>query len=316
MPLVSILIPCHNAAPWLAATIESALAQTCPEKEIIVVDDGSTDASRDVARQFEARGVRVVTQTNTGASAARNHGLRLAHGDYVQFLDADDLLHPEKIASQLAVLATATAGTIASGPWAGFTDDPARAVFRPEPVWADSAPLDWLVRSWSGGGMFPPLVWLTPRAVLDAAGPWDESLSLDDDGEYFCRVLLRSHAIRFVPDARSLYRRHGGPRLSARRGLRAARSSFASNEQKARLALAAEDSPRVRHALACNWQRFAWEHLDEAPALAAEAHERSRAFDPALPPPRGPRAYRIAARLLGWRSARKLQLRARRLFRR
>ena len=70
-PLVSILIPCYNAAPWLAATLDSALAQTHPRTEIIVVDDGSSDHSLAIARTFEPHGVRVVTQPNAGASAAR-----------------------------------------------------------------------------------------------------------------------------------------------------------------------------------------------------------------------------------------------------
>ena len=72
-PLVSILIPCSNAAPWLAATLASALAQTHPRTEIIIVDDGSSDHSLAIARTFEPHGVRVVTQPNAGASAARNH---------------------------------------------------------------------------------------------------------------------------------------------------------------------------------------------------------------------------------------------------
>jgi glycosyltransferase involved in cell wall biosynthesis len=315
-PLVSILIPCHNAARWLAATLDSALAQTWPRCEIVVVDDGSTDDSLALARRFEPRGVRVATQSNRGASAARNAALALAQGDYIQFLDADDLLAPDKIARQLAALADQPAGAIASGPWGVFTDDPARAVFTTSSVWADLAPVDWLVRSWSGGGMFPPLVWLAPRAVLAAAGPWNETLSLDDDGEYFARVLLRASGIRFVADARSYYRSHGGPRVSAGRGERAARSSFRSCELKERHLLAVEDSPRTRDALAQNWQRFVWEQLLDAPALARRARERSQALAPGLPPPDGPRAYRLAARVLGWTRARRLQLSVLRALRR
>lgn len=313
-PLVSIIIPCHNAERWLAGTLESALAQTWTAKEIIVINDGSSDNSLTIARSFASRGVRVADQPNQGASAARNHGLRLARGEFIQFLDADDLLAPDKIAHQVAALTAAPAGSVAAGPWGTFHLLPADARFHPEPVWADLAPLDWLVRSWSGGGMFPPLVWLTPRRVIDAAGPWNEALSLDDDGEYFCRVLLQSSAIRFVPGAISYYRTHDGPRLSASRGDRAARSSFLSGELKERHALAREDSPRMRHALALNCQRFAWEQLADAPALAALALARMQAHAPALPPPDGPRLYRWAARLLGWPRARRLQLVTRRLL--
>jgi len=307
-PLVSILIPCYNAAPWLTATLESALAQTWPQKEIIVVNDGSTDQSLALARPFSERGVKIIEQPNRGAAAARNAALGAAGGDFVQFLDADDLLAPEKIARQMAVLTAEPKGAIASGPWGSFTDEPGHAVFHTKPVWADLTPVDWLVRSWSGGGMFPPLVWLAPRDVLAAAGPWNEALTLDDDGEYFTRVLLHAAGIRFVPGAASYYRAHTGPRISAARGERAARSSFASCESKERQLLAAENSPRVREAIGCNWQRFAWEQMAAAPGLAAMAIKHARKLAPDLPPPKGSRSYRLAAKVLGWTRARKLQL--------
>ncbi|HET7537953.1 MAG TPA: glycosyltransferase, partial [Candidatus Didemnitutus sp.] len=104
-PLVSIIIPCYNAERWLAATLESALAQTWSAKEIIFVNDGSTDRSLALARSFESRSVRVIDQPNRGASAARNAGLRAAQGELFQFLDADDLLSRGKVAAQVALLA-------------------------------------------------------------------------------------------------------------------------------------------------------------------------------------------------------------------
>src|SRR3984885_14720915 len=91
-PLVSIVIPAYNAEKWIADTLRSAIAQTWERKEIIVVDDGSTDQTHAIARQFEAQGVRVVKQENQGASAARNKAFSLSHGDHIQWLDADDLL--------------------------------------------------------------------------------------------------------------------------------------------------------------------------------------------------------------------------------
>ena len=103
-PLVSIPIPAYNAEQWLGETLQSAIAQTWPNKEIIVVDDGSKDQTVAVARQFEAQGVRVVTQKNSGAAASRNTAFAHCHGEYIQWLDADDLLAPDKIASQLQAL--------------------------------------------------------------------------------------------------------------------------------------------------------------------------------------------------------------------
>src|SRR4029077_692185 len=100
-PLVSILIPAYNAEKWIADTISSALAQPWPRKEIIIVDDGSTDQTLSIARQFTSKTVSVIAQKNQGASAARNKAFQLCQGDYIQWLDADDLLSPDKVAKQL-----------------------------------------------------------------------------------------------------------------------------------------------------------------------------------------------------------------------
>ena len=123
--LVSILIPAFNAERWLGETIRSALDQTWPRKELIVVDDGSSDGTQRVARAFASSGVHVIAQRNAGASAARNRALSLAQGDYIQWLDADDLLAPEKIEQQLRDAEPgATSTTLLSSAFAEFFATP------------------------------------------------------------------------------------------------------------------------------------------------------------------------------------------------
>jgi Glycosyltransferases involved in cell wall biogenesis len=95
--LVSILIPAFNAERWIADTIKSALDQSWPSKEIIIVDDGSRDETVRIAQRFASKDVTVISQENQGASAARNKALQLCQGDYIQWLDADDLLAPDKV---------------------------------------------------------------------------------------------------------------------------------------------------------------------------------------------------------------------------
>lgn len=102
-PLVSIIIPCYNAERYVGEAIESALAQTYPNKEVIVIDDGSTDGSLEVIKSFGDR-IRWETGPNRGGSAARNRGLELARGELIQFLDADDLLHPQKLERQVPIV--------------------------------------------------------------------------------------------------------------------------------------------------------------------------------------------------------------------
>ena len=105
-PTFTVIVPCFNGAATLDATLASARAQTATELEIVYVDDGSTDASAVIAERHAAADarVRVVRQDSRGVGAARNAGLALARGRYVSFLDADDLLEPEKLARQGAVL--------------------------------------------------------------------------------------------------------------------------------------------------------------------------------------------------------------------
>ena len=101
---VSVIIPVYNAAPWLAATIESVLGQSTPPRQVIVVNDGSTDQSVAIAQRYLPQ-IELVQQPNAGCAHARNRGVALATGDYLAFLDADDYWTSEKLALQLAAFA-------------------------------------------------------------------------------------------------------------------------------------------------------------------------------------------------------------------
>ena len=214
-PLVSILVPAFNARQWIADTLRSALAQTWEHKEIIVVDDGSSDQTLAIARRFESKNVKVVTQRNQGAAAARNTAFSLCGGDYIQWLDADDLLDPDKIARQMEALEQSQARRILlSSAWGRFIYRCDRAEFVPTALWADLSPMEWLLRKMELNIYMQTATWLVSRELTEAAGPWDTNLLGDDDGEYFCRVLLASDATRFVPTAKVYYRESGACGLS------------------------------------------------------------------------------------------------------
>ncbi len=310
-PLVSILIPSFNAERWLAATLASALAQTAPRTEIIVVDDGSRDGSLALARTFEARGVRVIARPNRGASAARNTALAAARGEWLQFLDADDLLAPEKIAHQLALAASTGPDFALGATWSRFRDSPADADFAPQPLCADSDPVPWLIVKCEKNRMMHPAAWLVSRALADRAGPWDETLSLDDDGEYFSRVVLASRGVRHCAAAVSYYRSGLTASLSRTRSAPAWDSALRSLESSTARLRAAEDSPRTRHACATVLQRYLYESYPGAPAATrARAAAQVRALGGSdLAPEGGPR-FQLLRRLVGWRLARRLQSRA------
>jgi glycosyltransferase involved in cell wall biosynthesis len=206
-PLVSILIPAYNSEEWITQTIRSAMAQTWPRKEIIVVDDGSKDNTAAVARRFASKEVTVVSTQNQGSAAARNHALQLSQGDYIQWLDADDLLSPGKIESQLAALrGVQNQRILLSSSWAFFNYRTERARFIESSLWHDLSPAEWLLRKMNENLHMQTSTWLTSRELAEAAGPWDTRLVSDDDGEYFCRVLMASEGTRFVPEAKVFYR--------------------------------------------------------------------------------------------------------------
>jgi glycosyltransferase involved in cell wall biosynthesis len=249
-PLVSILIPAYNCGGWIAETLASAVAQTWPNKEIIVVDDGSSDNTRAIVAGFASQGVRLHVQTNAGAAAARNRALELSSGEYIQWLDADDLLARRKIESQMAVLqGCGDPRRLASGPWAYFYYRPHRAKFVPTPLWHDLSPTEWLVRKMGLNLHMQTATWLVARELCDAAGPWNTRLLSDDDGEYFCRVLLKSTGVRFVDEARVFYRASGPTSLSyLGRSLAKLEAQFHSMQLHIGYLRALEDSERVRAA--------------------------------------------------------------------
>ncbi|MCC6544634.1 MAG: glycosyltransferase family 2 protein [Nitrospirae bacterium] len=215
--LVSILIPAYNAEKWIKYTIESALSQTWGRKEIIIVDDGSSDKTLQIAKKYESKSVKVVTQENGGASAARNRALKYAQGDYIQWLDADDLLHPEKIALQLDESDDGQSSrTLLTCSWGKFYFRQQKAKINPDSLWQDAAPVDWIMRKFMDNVWMNPAVWLVSRRLTEMAGPWDERLSISgvDDGEYICRVVAASERVKFVPNARSYYRQSGFSQLS------------------------------------------------------------------------------------------------------
>lgn len=307
-PKVSVLITCFNAEKYIGETLESVLRQAWSEIEIIVVDDGSQDASIAEIKRFPPASVQLIRQANAGASAARNRAYQASSGAFIQFLDADDLIEPEKIERQIGRLIDHPR-CVASAEWGRFYGSPNETRFDPESNWCDLAPLDWLARSRANGlGMLFPAIWLVPRAIADAAGPWDVALSVGDDGEYFTRVLLASDRVHFCPGARCHYRSGTEGSLSGQKSLRAWRSQYCVLELCESHVRAREDSERVRRGFSLSWQRLAHGSYPYDSELSARALARARAIHPVTIRPDGGRAFKIASHIVGWRVARKLQV--------
>lgn len=309
-PLVSILIPAYNAEKWISDTLRSAIAQQWTEREIIVVDDGSKDRTLDVVQGFKSDGVRVVTQQNQGAAATRNAAFRLSKGDYIQWLDADDLLSSDKISRQMEVaLELAGKRTLISSGWGGFLYRYSRTRFEPTPLWCDLEPAEWLFRKMSQNLHMQTATWLVSRELTEAAGPWNTELLGDDDGEYFCRVLLASDGVRFVPGSRVYYRATGAGSLShIGDSDRKRDAQWRSMQLHIKYLRSLEDTPRTRAACVAymhNWLNFFY---PERPDLVEQMQSASENLGGRLQMPQLSWKYSWIAALFGKDLGRRAQI--------
>jgi glycosyltransferase involved in cell wall biosynthesis len=201
-PLVSAVVPAYNAARTLLAAVESILRQTVGDIEVIVVDDGSEDDTAEVARGIGDPRVRLVSQANGGASAARNTGIRNARGRYVAFLDADDLWLPDKLARQLALLGSRpNVHAVHCG--ATYVDDELRVLsVRPCRPWRDAL-LDVLL--FENLAAFPSAL-LAKREKLEQRG-FDTSLVMHEDWDMAIHA-ARHWSLQPVEFPLTVYRVH------------------------------------------------------------------------------------------------------------
>ena len=221
-PLVSVIVPMYNVERYIASTIQCVLDQTWKYIELIIVDDGSTDRSFSIAKEFKDQRIKIIQQQNQGAAIARNTGIKHASGDFFQFLDGDDLLSEDKIENQVELLLKRPAYvSVSSTIHFNNNDSIAKQVpSKYEQYFLKSSddPADFLTHLWGGytsyGSMIAVHSWLTPKSIIVKTGFWNEALTLDDDGEYFARVVLNSKGIIYSDQGFSYYRKQKGNTLS------------------------------------------------------------------------------------------------------
>lgn len=304
---VSILIPCFNALPFVRETVKSALDQTDPDIEVIAVDDGSTDGTYEALSLEQDERLTIIREVNRGAAAARNRAFAASEGEFVLYLDADDLIAHDHVAL-LKAAAQAAPGCVAHAEWDRFHSSPDDAYFPSRESYIDASGVDFLVRQWiSGAPMNQCGSALIPRQLIEKHGGWDERLGLIDDFEFFARILARSAGVRFAPRARLYYRSGVAGSLSGRKSRKAIESAFLSISLGTGHLLKAEDSARTRRACANIFQSFEYEHYPDHPDLRALARARVAELGGADLLPIGPPNFHRLRTLVGWRMARRIQ---------
>jgi glycosyltransferase involved in cell wall biosynthesis len=259
------------------------------------------DETAVILAEFTDPRIQVIHQSQRGAAAARNVGLTAAHGDLIQFLDADDLLSSNKIELQVRALASSPPGSIASCEWVHLGKTGIRVPDERD-AWLTSDPIGWLVQSLRGGGMMQPACWLTPRGLIDRAGEWNEALTLHDDGDFFARVLAASTYNVFVKDAIVLYRDNPAG-LSRQRSRRAAESALEVCRSRQAIISARRSDTGAKRAIATQYAQFAYEFSKFHPDLANQALMELRQIAAPPEPVIGGRLFRTLAELSGFPTA-------------
>ena len=296
--LVSILIPCFNAQQWIGQAIESALAQDWRHKEVIVVDDGSTDGSTGIIEQFRGR-IRWERQDNRGSNPTRNRLMTMASGTWLQYLDADDYLLPHKIRRQAEWLTTNDGADVVFGPVTleHVQNGQARREVLPIP-----APHDpWvLLARWYLPQTGAPL-WR--KSAIEDVGGWAPSQPACQEHELYLRLLMSGKRFQYLDETGSVYRQWSELTLwkANQRRTRSLRLDIV-NRVEDYLDERAELTPERRRAI--NQSRFelarmAWEsEPNEAKRIVQRIKRSDSAFVPsgdAAPP-----SYQFLLPLLGF----------------
>jgi glycosyltransferase involved in cell wall biosynthesis len=310
--LVSILIPCYNAERWIAQAIESALAQTWLAKEIVVIDDGSTDHSLDVIRSFHNQ-IHWETGPHRGGNAVRNRLLDVARAKWVQYLDADDYLLPDKIARQMEFIGANPELDVAFGPITieHWFEHGARREMRsiPEPhdLWV-------LLASWALPQTGAPL-W-RKQAILDVGG-WKQDQPCCQEHELYLRLLISNKRFAYHPTNGAVYRQWSTetvckrdiPEVHRRRLQIEQRLEDHLRKQKELTSKRLDAISQARFEIA----RIAWQY---DPILAGEIMQQVQASNPRFSPTgaAAPRHYRLVFHSLGFQAAEGLATAVRKQF--
>ncbi|MCC5929257.1 MAG: glycosyltransferase [Cyclobacteriaceae bacterium] len=297
--MVSVIIPCYNSAYFIEDTIKSALCQTYSDIEVIVVDDGSTDNSIEIIKKYP---VQLIQQKNAGACAARNRGFAVSKGDFIQYLDADDLLSPNKIADQVAQL-NGRNDIISNGKWGRFyTSEPLREEIKWGPhtsIQKDLSPVDWLCQN----RMSQTSCWFTPRKLIEKAGAWDETLHQNQDGEFFTRVIAQATEVKYCETAKVYYRSGLNNSITSNiKGTLALKSFYKTCISFEKTLLPLEDSTKTRLAVANMYQEFVYRAYPYCQDLIKTSEQKiSTLGGSSLPPYKKGKLHNLLMDIFGWK---------------
>lgn len=308
-PLVSICIPAYNSSQFIIQTIESLISQTYRNIEIVVVDDGSKDNTVALLSSIKDTRVKVYSQTNKGAAAARNKAYGLSNGSYIKFLDADDLINSICIEQQLQAIIYKP-NSVATAKWGRFfTNDLSDFQFSPEHVWKNMPGIDWLIDSLveNGSNMTQPGIFLIPKDLLEKTGLWNESLSLIDDFEFMTRVLAESKEVIFCEEPILYYRGGMEESLSMQRSRKDLESALNAQLIGTKIILDKKNTAKSRLACANSLQLWAHAFYPKQLDLFETVNEEIKRLGGSSVKMDGGKLFIFLRSLLGWKWAKRVK---------
>lgn len=308
-PLVSICIPAYNSEKFILQTLNSLLNQSYKNIEVIVVDDGSNDGTVSIINSIKDVRLRLLSQTNRGASAARNHAYKLSSGNYIKFMDADDVLSNNCIEEQVHALVNKD-DVVASAKWGRFfKNDLSDFQFCPERVWRNMPGIDWVIDSLleHGSNMTQPGIFLIPRTLIEKTGLWNEELSLIDDFDFMTRILTTCDEVVFCEEATLYYRGGLTQSLSMQKSKKDLSSAFKAQMSGVGAILIKKDTPKSRLACANSLQLWAHEFYPKHLDLYHKVNERINELGGSTVKMDGGKLFIVMRNILGWQTAKKIK---------
>ncbi|TQI71944.1 glycosyl transferase family 2 [Gramella sp. Hel_I_59] len=306
--LVSVIIPNFNSIKFIEATLDSVFNQTYKNIEIIIIDDGSTDGSFEYISNLDNQNIKLLKSPGKGACAARNYGLRLAKGEFIQFLDADDLFSPNKIESQVSALRNQPESIAVCSTKHFYETIDKGVITDREFLYTTSDTEAFLLNLYGANGqqnMVQTSAWLTPRILLDKVAPWDETLSKDQDGEYFCRVVTTAKKVIYTPETVNYYRKHiKGSNIANQRQQIHLESQIRALDSKTKQFVILKDSQAYNNAMALQYKIIA---IDAYPMhktiYKAAIHKTDQFGGSTYEPVMGGKIIESIKAIFGWRAA-------------
>ncbi|NRD20816.1 glycosyltransferase family 2 protein [Winogradskyella eckloniae] len=308
MSLVSVIIPNYNGLKYIKDTLNSIYDQTYDYIEVIIVDDGSTDGSLEYLMSIDKVNVKVVRNPSQGACAARNYGLRLSKGDYIQFLDNDDLLSRDKIASQMHAISNDDRAIAVCNTSHFYETIDTGVITDWDFLYTTDNPKEFLLNLYGANGvqnMVQTSAWLAPRKLIESTEPWDETLSKDQDGEYFCRVVSRASQVIYVPEIINHYRKHvNGKNIANQKQQKHIDSQLRALASKTKQFKGLEGSIAFKNAMALQYKIIAIDAYPRFKVLSNKAMELSKQFGGSqYLPVLGGRIIEMIKIIFGWKAA-------------